>query len=109
MSAPDPRQPVIVGAGQLNDRAYGCEPIDLMARCVEAALDDTGAAPSARAGIDAVRVVWGVWPYRDPGRLVAERIGVAEATTTITTSGGNQVYDLVIDTASRIQRGELDT
>ncbi len=109
MSTPDPRQPVIVGAGQLNDRAYGCEPIDLMARCIEAALDDTGAAPSARAGIDAVRVVWGVWPYRDPGRLVAERIGVAEATTTITTSGGNQVYDLVIDTASRIQRGELDT
>ncbi len=108
MSAVDPRTPVIVGAGQLNERETGTEPIDLMARCVEAALDDSGAPSPMRGVIDAVRVVWGVWPYRDPGRLVAERVGAPDARTTISTVGGNQVYDLLIDTAERIRRGELD-
>lgn len=103
----DPRTPVIVGAGQINDRDLGSEPVDLMARCTEAALDDTG-CPGLRDRIDEVRVVWGVWPYADPGRLVAERIGRPDARTTKTTTGGNQVYDLVIDTADRIASGELD-
>ncbi|MDW3216558.1 MAG: hypothetical protein R8G01_21375 [Ilumatobacteraceae bacterium] len=109
MSRVDPRTPVIIGAGQINDRDYGCEPIDLMARCVEEALTDTTAAAAVRPTIGDVRVVWGVWPYRDPGRLVAERIGTPTARTTMTTSGGNQLYDLVIDTATRIQSGQIDT
>ena len=66
----DDRTPVIVGAGQYNAREPGAEPIDLMTRCVEAALTDAG-APALREAISAVRVVWGVWPYADPGRLVA--------------------------------------
>lgn len=103
----DPRTPVVVGAGQINDRELGSEPIDLMVRCSEAALVDTGTT-GLRDRIEAVRVVWGVWPYRDPGRLVAERLGCPDATTTKTTSGGNQVYDLVIDTANRIAAGQLD-
>lgn len=103
----DPRTPVIVGAGQLNDRDHGSEPIDLMVRCTEAALADAG-TDRLRERIDAVRVVWGVWPYRDPGRLVATRLGRPDAETTTTTTGGNQVYDLVIDTARRIGAGELD-
>ena len=102
----DPRTPVIVGAGQLSWRERGAEPIDLMARCAELALADAGGRPGAlRGAVDAVRVVWGVWPYRDPGRLVADRIGTPGARSTITTMGGNQVYDLVIDTADRIARG----
>jgi len=103
----DDRTPVIVGAGQHNVREHGSEPIELMTRCVEAALADAG-APSLRAAISAVRVVWGVWPYANPGRLVADRIGVPDARTTLTVMGGNQVYDLVNDTALRIQRGELE-
>lgn len=103
----DPRTPVFVGAGLVNVRDRDAEPIDVMARATEQALDDASSA-RLRRRIGAVRVVWGVWPYRDPGRLVAERIGVADARTTLTTLGGNQVYDLVADTASRIARGELD-
>jgi acetyl-CoA C-acetyltransferase len=102
---------VIVGVGQITSRERGAEPIDVMSRCAELALADSGTASSAsslRAGVDAVRAVWGVWPYRDPGRLVAQRIGAADSRTTLTTVGGNQVYDLVTDTAARIQRGELD-
>ena len=109
MRGVDPRTPVIIGAGQINDRQYGCEPLDLMTRCVAAALDDTGAPSAVRDSVGDVRVVWGIWPYRDPGRLVAERIGAPAARTTITTSGGNQVYDLVIDTAARIQAGAMET
>ncbi len=105
----DPRTPVIVGVGQISHRDRGAEPIELMARCAELAFADTGdRAEAMRERVDAVRIVWGVWPYRDPGRLVAERIGTSGARTTITTTGGNQVYDLVIDTADRIQRGEID-
>jgi acetyl-CoA C-acetyltransferase len=105
----DPRTPVIVAAAQINDRGYGCEPLDLMVRCVEAALVDSGQTEALRRRIGSVRVVWGIWPYKDPGRLVAARIGAPDARSTITTSGGNQVYDLVIDTAKRIQSGEMDT
>ena len=105
MTHVDARTPVIVGAGQINDRERGAEPIDLMTRCAEAALADSGAL---RDRIDSVRVVWGVWPYRDPGRLVAERLGAPDARTTLTTMGGNQVYDLVVDTATRIVGCHLD-
>jgi acetyl-CoA C-acetyltransferase len=107
MSSLDPRTPIIVGAAQLNDRDYGSEPIDLMTRSTEAALVDTGSA-TLRNHIDAVRVVWGVGPYADPGRLVADRIGATTARSSLTTMGGNQVYDLVADTAARIQSGDLD-
>jgi acetyl-CoA C-acetyltransferase len=104
----DPRTPIVVGVGQHNARRHGSEPIALMTRCAEEALADA-AAPGLRSAIDAVRIVWGVWPYRDPGRLVATRIGAPDAaTTTLTAMGGNQVYELVIDTADRISRGELD-
>lgn len=108
MIAIDPRTPVIVGAGQLNDRNGDSEPIDLMTRCVEVALEGSGAAAAIRSAIAAVRVVWGVWPYRDPGRLVAGRIGAPAARTTLTTTGGDQVYNLLIDTAARIAAGDLD-
>jgi acetyl-CoA C-acetyltransferase len=104
----DPRTPVIVGAGQITTRERGAEPIDLMTRCAEAALDDSAAAGGLRTRIDAVRVVWGVWPYRDPGRAIATRVGAPGARTTLTTVGGNQVYDLVIDTAARIAQGGID-
>jgi acetyl-CoA C-acetyltransferase len=103
----DPRTPILVGAAQLNDRDHGSEPIDLMTRCSLGALAEAGIDTLA-ARIDAVRVVWGVWPYRDPGRLVADRIGASSARSSITTMGGNQVYDLVIDTALRIRNGGLD-
>ena len=104
----DARTPVIVGAGQINDRDFGSEPIDLMARCTEAALDDSGRPAELRAVLDSVRVVWGVWPYRDPGRLVADRIGAPTARTALTNVGGNQVYDQTIRTASLVAAGEID-
>ncbi len=78
-----------------------------MSRSTEEALGDA-ASTALRDRIDAVQVISGVWPYADPGRLVADRIGAATARTCVATMGGNQVYDLVTDTALRIQRGDLD-
>lgn len=108
MTRLDPRTPIIVGAGQINDRDLGSEPIDLMTRCTEAAVDDAAASADVRSAIDAVRVVWGIWPYRDPGRLIADRLGCPDARTTLTTMGGHQVYDLVVDTARQITAGSID-
>jgi acetyl-CoA C-acetyltransferase len=97
----DPRTPVIVGAAQLNGRDGDNEPIAMMADAARRAL------PSALA-IDQVRVVKGVWPYSDPGTLVAERLGLSPTATGISQLGGNEVYDLINRTASDLLRGDID-
>ncbi len=108
----DPRTPVIVGVGQTLQRvdaiADAREPVDLIAEAVERAADDAGTRRLlAQAG--ALRVVRLLsWRYRDPGRLVAERVGATGARTTYTAAGGNTPQSLLNDTALTIQRGELD-
>ncbi len=98
----DPRTPVIVGAAQLNGGGGDNEPIAMMAEVAQRALPSTLA-------IDQVRVVNGVWPYSDPGTLVAERLGLSPAATGLTQMGGNEVFDLVNQTASDLLRGTVDT
>ena len=41
---------------------------------MERAASDAG-APALLTKLDAVRVVKGAWPYHDPGRIIAERLG----------------------------------
>ena len=65
----DPRQPVLIGAHELAVRTANAEPIEMMVAAVEAALRETDEV--LRSTVDAVRVVKGIWPYKDPGRLVA--------------------------------------
>ena len=79
----DPRLPVIVGVGQVNQRVdHGeppLEPVDLMAEALRRAAADAG-APRALADADSVRVICELsWRYRDPGALVAERVGADPA------------------------------
>lgn len=102
----DPRTPVIVSASQLSHREGKAEPVDLMTQVAEMALADGGT--DLRSAIQSVRVVKGIWPYEDPGSLVAERLGVNDVSTAITQLGGNEAFDLVNHTASEIQSGELD-
>ena len=78
----DPRTPVLVGGGQLSNRvdegAAPLEPVDLVAEAARRAAEDTGAADPGKvlAALDSVRIVQMLsWRYRDPGRLVAERVG----------------------------------
>jgi len=102
----DPRTPVLVGAAQLSHREGGAEPIDMMARAAEAALSDCSA--DLRSSVQSVRVVKGIWPYADPGTLVAGRLGLEDVETALTQLGGNEAFDLVNRTAAAIGAGELD-
>ncbi|WP_019925267.1 acetyl-CoA acetyltransferase [Nocardia sp. BMG111209] len=104
----DPRTPVLVGAGQLNERAGGREPVDLITDAARAAALDAG-APGLLAAVDSVRVVGLLsWRYRDPGRLVGERIGASPRHTGYTGDGGSNPQALVNGASADIAAGRAD-
>lgn len=85
-----PRTPVIVGVG-IATQAYdepgaGMEAIELMVAAACAAGDDSG-APGVLRAVEQVAVPHGTWAYRDPGRLVAQRIGAPDARTVLVQVG----------------------
>src|SRR6266508_996985 len=107
--------PVIVGVGQVLQRIAagdGREPVDLLAEAFRAA--DVDAAAGAGAGrlaaaADSIRVVQILsWRYRDPARLVAERLGAMPGHTVYTGSGGQLPQVLVGRAALDIQAGRAD-
>jgi acetyl-CoA C-acetyltransferase len=112
----DPRTPVLVGGGQLSNRvdegAAPLEPVDLIAEAARRAAADTGAADAGKvlAAVDSVRVVHLLsWHQRDPGRLVAERVGATDLRHTMyTTPGGNTPQALVNRTCLDVARGDVD-
>lgn len=109
----DPRTPVLIGAGQLSNRVdrgeVALEPVDLMAEALRRAADDSGAGPKAVTGADAVHVVMTLsWRYRDPGLLLAERLGAAPRDTSVSGMGGNSPQTLVNQTCLAIHAGEAD-
>jgi acetyl-CoA C-acetyltransferase len=76
----DARTPVLVGAGVAHQRSEDPEQADeavtLMTTAVERAGEDAH-APALLAQAQAVFVPRGTWRYRDPGRIVAERVGAS--------------------------------
>ncbi|WP_174189359.1 acetyl-CoA acetyltransferase [Nocardia barduliensis] len=104
----DPRTPVLVGAGQHTEREGGREPIDLLTEAAEAAAADAGTARLLTA-VEAIRVVGLLsWRYRDPGALLAQRIGADVRSTGYTGNGGNSPQTLLNAAASEIAAGRLD-
>lgn len=102
----DPRTPVVVGAGQVNERddAAEVEPVDLMAAAAREAAD-----PRVLQAVDAIRVVNLLsWRYRDPGLLLGQRIGADRPATAYTGVGGNTPQSLVNQACLDIQRGRAD-
>src|ERR1700753_2560514 len=103
----DPRTPVLIGHGQVNHR----DEIDPDKRSVETL--DLMAAAARQAGdsrvleaVDSVRVVNILSAqYRDPGRLVGQRIGATEFSTLYSPIGGNVPQSLVNQACLDIQRG----
>jgi acetyl-CoA C-acetyltransferase len=85
----DPRTPVLVGAGvahqRSDDPAEAVEAVELMTSAIERAGEDAR-APALLAQARVVFVPRGSWRYRDPGRLVAERVG-AQAQSVIAELG----------------------
>ena len=101
-----PRTPVLVGFGQINQHNENpsVEPIDLMAAAARSAAD-----PRVLEAVDSIRVVNILsWRYRDPGRLLAQRIGAGDASTRYTGVGGNVPQTLVNQACLDIQAGRAD-
>ncbi|MFO7165415.1 MAG: hypothetical protein DIU75_019040, partial [Mycolicibacterium hassiacum] len=99
----DPRMPVLIGYGQVTQREINpdVEPVDLMAQAARAAAD-----ARVLESVDSIRVVNLLsWRYRDPGLLVAERIGATGAATRYTGIGGNVPQTLVNQACRDIQAG----
>lgn len=109
----EPRTPVLIGAGQLNRRVdHGeapLEPADLIVEAVRRAADDAHLTAHHLAGVDAVHIVSLLsWRYRDPGRLVAERLGATPRDTSRSGMGGNSPQSLVNQACLDIQAGDAD-
>ncbi|MEU4311046.1 acetyl-CoA acetyltransferase [Nocardia sp. NPDC024068] len=104
----DPRTPVLVGGGQISDRAGGREPVDLIADAAARAADEAGSARLLEL-VGSVRIVGLLsWRYRDPGALVAARIGAQPAHTGYTGSGGSTPQALVNAAAEDIAAGRAE-
>ena len=106
----DPRSPVIVGIGQINQRVPAADaraPIDLLADAARQAETDSGAALLGQVDIIAV-VAIGSWKYADPGAFLARQLGITPRATAVSTVGGNSPQLLVNEFATRIQNNECD-
>src|SRR6516165_8630512 len=106
--SPD-RIPVIVGIGEIVDRpkeiAEGLEPLDLLEQALRRAEQDAGANLLAEVqSIDVVNFL--SWRYRDPERLLAQRLGIAPAHCHYGPVGGESPIRYLHEAAQRIARGE---
>ena len=78
----DPRTPVVVGVGQhLVRDGDAPEPAAMMAEAVQLAAADAGIATLAASAEVIAAVPTFSWRYRDPGRIVADRMGADGAAT----------------------------
>lgn len=105
MTSLDPRTPVLVGVGQINqfDESPDVEPVDLMAAAAREAAD-----LRVLEAVDSIRVVNLLsWRYRDPGLLLGRRIGAHSATTRYTGIGGNTPQSLLNQTCRDIEQGRV--
>ncbi|MBW2697813.1 MAG: acetyl-CoA acetyltransferase, partial [Deltaproteobacteria bacterium] len=104
----DPRTPVLVGIGvveqRLDDPDQAVEAFQLMAAALELAAEDAGCRELLE-GASSIRVPRGFWQYSDPGRLVADRIGASRARTTLAELGILQ-QTILSDACRAIASGE---
>jgi acetyl-CoA C-acetyltransferase len=111
--APDPRTPVLVGVGQWSNRVDrgepAVEPAEMMAEALRRAAEDSGAGARVLQGADAVRVSRSLSRhYRNPARLVAERVGAAPRDEAVTPIGGNEPQGLVAQAGRDVAAGDAD-
>ena len=111
MSTRNPNTPVIAGVGQFLNRIesleQALEPLEMMLEAVRRAEADAGVGDVLRRA-QSVRVVRGMWNYRNPAAAIAERIGAVGAQTVGTLIGGNQNQALMNHTALEILAGKVD-
>jgi acetyl-CoA C-acetyltransferase len=106
---PEDRIPVIVGVGEIVDRpkeiADGLEPLALLEAALRRAEADSGATLLSDIGsLDVVSFL--SWRYRDPEKLLAQRLGIAPAHCYYGPVGGESPIRYLHEAAQRIARGE---
>jgi acetyl-CoA C-acetyltransferase len=110
----DPRTPVLVAGGQVNQRTEkgdpALEPVDLIVEAARRAEASSGAsAGRLLTALDSVRVISLLsWRYLDPGALVGQRLGATPRHTAYTSAGGNTPQSLVNRTCLDIAAGKAD-
>jgi acetyl-CoA C-acetyltransferase len=106
--SPD-RIPVIVGIGEIVDRpkeiTVGLEPLDLLEQALRRAEADAGAKLLHEVqSLDVVNFL--SWRYRDPEKLLAQRLGISPAHCYYGSVGGESPIRYIHEAAKRIARGE---
>jgi acetyl-CoA C-acetyltransferase len=106
---PEDRLPVIVGIGEIVDRPKeiieGLEPLDLLEQALRRAEADAGAKLLGEVqSLDVVNFL--SWRYRDPEKLLAQRLGVSPAHCYYGPVGGESPIRFIHEAAKRIARGE---
>jgi len=106
---PEDRIPVIVGVGEIIDRPQeitaGLEPLRLLEQALRRAEEDSGAKLLGEIGsLDVVNFL--SWRYRDPEKLLAERLGIKPAHLYYGPVGGESPIRYLHEAAKRIARGE---
>lgn len=106
----DPRTPVIVAVGQV-DQHTGSEPLEPVALLAEAArlTEADAGADGLLAALDTIAVINILsWRYRDPAALVADHLGIEVARTITTDDGGNYPQSLLNRLCGEIAAGRCD-
>ena len=103
--------PILVGVGQvlnrIQDLSEALEPLEMMWQAIQLAETDADAGAFLR-NVQSVRVVRGMWSYRNPAKLIGERLGAKNFETVGTLIGGNQNQAVINVTACEIRDGNLD-
>lgn len=107
----DLRTPVLIGTGQVLQRAEGLDdardPVALMVEAISLAASDAGL--SSLPNPDAIRVVSLLsWKYGNPAHFIAEHLGLAPRELGLSAMGGNTPQTLVNAASRQILAGEID-
>src|SRR5450432_1458237 len=106
---PEDRIPVIVGVGEIVDRpkeiAEGLEPMYWLVESLKRAEADSGGKLLGEIGsLDVVNFL--SWRYRDPEKLLADRLGAKPSHCYYGPVGGESPIRYLHEAAKRIARGE---
>ena len=116
--------PILIGAGltvqKQKDLDKAKSPVDLMADAGHLALADSGAGAALGEAIDTIASIRFVTDspearalplghYSNPGRTVANLMGVAPQHTMLAATGGNSPQMLINELAERIAQGRTET
>ncbi|MBW2271578.1 MAG: hypothetical protein JRH16_23770 [Deltaproteobacteria bacterium] len=88
----------------MDDPLDSHEPLALMMQALERAADDCGRR-ELLARADSIFVPKGMWPYSNPGALIARQLGVEQARTGLATLSGSKVQQMVSAAARDIAEG----